>query len=208
MNAPDRSPPTRRKGRKFDDVVSGARSVFLTQGFEAASMDEIAREASVSKATLYSYFPDKAHLFTEVARIEILRMADETLAAVDPSASVRDVLEMAAERLVRFLLSPFGLSIFRVCVAEAVRFPDLALQFYENGPQLGRTRLGEFLREAVAAGALEIADYDTAADQFAELCRAGLWPRALLGVQQEFSDAEVRHVAREAVRTFTARYGR
>lgn len=196
-----------RKGRKYAQVVEAARRVFLTGGYATSSVDEIARAAEVSKATLYSYFPDKQHLFTEVARIECERMADETLAAIDPTAPVADVLEMTAERLARFLLSPFGLSIFRVCVAEAERFPDLAQQFYENGPKLGRSRLGLYLNEAVLRGELKIEDIDMAADQFAELCRAGLWPRALLGIQTEFDDQEISRLAKATARMFIARYG-
>ena len=43
-----------KKGRKFDQVLDGAREIFLRDGFEGASVDEIARAAGVSKATLYS----------------------------------------------------------------------------------------------------------------------------------------------------------
>jgi hypothetical protein len=34
-----------RKGRKFDQVIDGAKAVFLREGFEGASVDEIARDA-------------------------------------------------------------------------------------------------------------------------------------------------------------------
>jgi AcrR family transcriptional regulator len=40
--------------------MNGAREVFLAQGFDAASMGEIARKAGVSKGTLYFYFDSKA----------------------------------------------------------------------------------------------------------------------------------------------------
>ena len=56
------------KGRKFTQVLEGARTVFLRDGFEGASVDDIAREAGVSKATLYSYFPEKKMMLIEVAR--------------------------------------------------------------------------------------------------------------------------------------------
>ena len=56
-----------KKGRKFDQVLEGARRIFMRDGFEGASVDDIARSAEVSKATLYSYFPDKRILFSEVA---------------------------------------------------------------------------------------------------------------------------------------------
>ena len=59
-----------RTGRKFDQVLRGAREVFLRDGFGGASMDDIARQARVSKATVYSYFPDKRHLFVEILTAE------------------------------------------------------------------------------------------------------------------------------------------
>ncbi|MDO6523978.1 helix-turn-helix domain-containing protein, partial [Shimia thalassica] len=39
-----------RRGRKFDQVIDGARDVFLRDGFEGASVVDIARAAGVSKA--------------------------------------------------------------------------------------------------------------------------------------------------------------
>jgi hypothetical protein len=41
---------TIRRGRKFDQVIDGARVIFLRDEFERASVDDIAREAGVSKA--------------------------------------------------------------------------------------------------------------------------------------------------------------
>ena len=35
-----------KKGRKFDQVLEGARVVFMRDGFEGASVDDIAREAA------------------------------------------------------------------------------------------------------------------------------------------------------------------
>ena len=79
--------PKIRKGRKFDQVLEGARAIFMRDGFEGASVDDIAREAGVSKATLYSYFPDKRLLFMEVAKAECNRQADE--AVVHPAEVAR-----------------------------------------------------------------------------------------------------------------------
>jgi AcrR family transcriptional regulator len=49
-------------------IMDGAREVFLTQGFDAASMGEIARKAGVSKGTLYVYFDSKEALFEAIAQ--------------------------------------------------------------------------------------------------------------------------------------------
>jgi AcrR family transcriptional regulator len=47
---------------KRRQIMEGAREVFLSQGFDAASMGEIARKARVSKGTLYVYFDSKERL--------------------------------------------------------------------------------------------------------------------------------------------------
>ena len=59
-------------------------------------MDEIAQTAKVSKATLYSYFPDKQSLFIEVARLECESQADNELKIIDQTQSVDKVLLQAA----------------------------------------------------------------------------------------------------------------
>lgn len=204
MNSMD---STIRKGRKFDQVLRGARSVFLRDGFEGASVDDIARSSGVSKATLYSYFPDKRLLFVEVARTECTRMADQALNLVDDDGPVEEALLVAATQLVGFLLSDFAQGVFRICLAERDRFPELGEAFYLAGPEMGRERLSAFLACAEARGALVIEDMDMAAEQFAELCKARLWTRAALGLQSEFTQDEIDHVARNAVATFMARYG-
>ena len=195
-----------RTGRKFDQVVEGARQVFMADGFEGASVDDIARAAGVSKATLYSYFPDKALLFSEVARCECLRMADETVQSVDLSGPIRDVLHVAASRIMAFLLSDFAQAMFRICVAERDRFPEIARAFYESGPEMGRKRLEQVLELAVARGELRIDNLTLAAEQFADLAKSRLWLRAVLGVQSEFSQAEIEAVVAGAVEAFLARY--
>ncbi len=195
-----------KKGRKFDQVLEGARGVFLADGFEGASVDTIARAAGVSKATLYSYFPDKRLLFMEVARCECCRQADEAVDLIDMNAAPEVVLTETARRLVEFFLSDFGMRVFRICVAEADRFPDLGREFYESGPALARARVASYLTKAVERGQLRIEDINLAADQFLELCKADLFPRVILGVQTRFTEAERTRIIKGAVETFLARY--
>lgn len=195
-----------RRGRKFDQVLAGAREVFLRDGYEGASVDDIAREAGVSKATLYSYFADKRLLFMEVARAECRRAADEAEALIDDAAPVAEVLRLAGERIVGFAQSDFGQRMFRMCVAESDRFPALGAAFYESGPDLVRTRLRRFLEKAMARGEVRIEDPDLAADQFAQLCKADLHDRAIFGLGAA-APREVKRVVEGAVEMFMARYG-
>ncbi|MCX8509759.1 MAG: TetR/AcrR family transcriptional regulator [Rhodobacteraceae bacterium] len=196
-----------RKGRKFDQVLEGARAIFSRDGFEGASVDDIARAADVSKATLYSYFPDKRVLFVEVAKRECRKQADEALELVSLTAPPALVLPEAARRIIDFFLSEFGRQVFRICVAEADRFPELGQEFYESGPALVRDRISAYLNGAVARGELVIEDTHLAADQFAELCKADIFPALIFGVRRSFTLADRDRIVRGAVEMFLARYG-
>ncbi len=196
-----------KKGRKFDQVLDGAREVFMRDGFEGASVDDIARAAGVSKATLYSYFPDKKLLFMEVARVECARQAETAINMMQIPGEVREVLFQAASHLVRFFLSEFGRQTFRIAVAESGRFPEIGRRFYNSGPAMAQAALSRFLQAQVEAGALAIDDLELAAAQFPELCKAGLHTKMMMGVKTSVTDAEIDRVIRGAVETFLARYG-
>jgi len=204
MNIPQ---TTIHKGRKFDQVVAGARDVFMVDGFEGASVDEIARVAKVSKATLYKYFPDKRQLFMQVAEVECQRQASAALNNIDTSAAPREVLGQAGRHLLGFITSKFGLQIFRICVAESDRFPDLGRRFYSSGPGVMRKEIAHYLELAEARGELRMDDFVLAADQFSELCKADIWTRLVFGVTSAVSAAEIDRVVDGAVETFMARYG-
>ncbi len=196
-----------KKGRKFDQVLEGARQVFLSDGYEGASVDDIAKAAGVSKATLYSYFSDKRLLFMQVAKTECARQADHAIETIDMEAPVRQVLNNIAIEMMDFITSQFGKRIFRICVGESDRFPELGREFYESGPMMVRNRLVEYFKEAVAKGELQITDFELAADQFHELCKADLFPRMVFNMTDEFTKEEKRRVVDGAVDMFMARYG-
>jgi TetR/AcrR family transcriptional regulator, mexJK operon transcriptional repressor len=196
-----------RRGRKFDQVLEGARKVFLRDGFERASVDDIAREAGVSKATIYAYFPDKHLLFLEVARTECHRQTEAAEAMVENDASVRVVLTIAAERIVAFQLSDFGQRMFRIVVGEGERFPGLGRQFYDFGPGLIHERLVYHLGCYVRSGDLRIDDIDLAADQFAQLCKATIHEKLFFGMAETITPELTQRSVHGAVDMFLARYG-
>lgn len=197
-----------KRGRKFDQVLQGARKVFLADGFEGASVDLIAKEAGVSKATLYSYFPDKGLLFMEVATCECQRQAEVAVSQVDPSRPVAEVLRQIGERMQSFMLSELGRGMFRICVAESGRFPELGQEFYKYGPRFVRDSIVPFLKGATSRGELEeIEDYELAAYQFMELCKAELWVKCLMGLEAEFTAERREKVIESAIEMFLARYG-
>ena len=198
---------TIRKGRKFDQVIEGARNVFLRDGFEGASVDDIAREAGVSKATLYSYFPDKRILFLEICKEQCLKQADAAFDLEKCDKPIDELLTVAASILVNFLISPFSQSIHRLAVGESDRFPELARAFYKSGPELGRERLKILFDAGIRRGELKIDDLDLAADQFAALCKTDIWVRVSFHVTSTPTQTEIDKIIAGTVDMFMARYG-
>ena len=197
---------TVRKGRKFDQVVEGARQVFLTDGFDRASVDDIAKMAGVSKATLYAYFPDKRLLFVEVMQAECVQIADQAMTNIDFSHDPRTVLTQVCTTMVNVFLSEFGLQTFRTSIAESGNFDGLGQKFYECGPGLICQKLSGYFEKAEARGELNVPDKELAAFQLTELCKAWAFPRKCLHIQEEFSEADRQRVIVGAVDMFLARY--
>lgn len=126
--------------------------VFVTEGYQAG-VDRIAALAGVAKQTLYNHFPSKADLFAEVIR----RATAEFMIALGDDGDGDELGERLRRFGVRYremLLSPIGLGLHRMLVAEAPRFPELAAAFYEAGPQRTAARLRALLQEAMQRGEL------------------------------------------------------
>ena len=198
--------PAIRKGRKFDQVLEGARTVFMADGFDGASVDDIAKAANVSKATLYSYFPDKRLLFLEVAKSECLRQSQHALDVIDRTAPPRQVLRAAGRHILGFITSYFGMQMFRMCVAETERFPEIGRQFYQSGPMVMQREMMNYFAEAAARGELDIEDHGLAAFQFGELCKAEVWQQLVFGMRTEVEERDIHRVVDSAVDVFLARY--
>lgn len=196
-----------KQGRKWDQVLEGARTVFMRDGFEGASVDDIVREAGVSKATLYSYFPDKRLLFLEVAKIECQAQSNAAVSSIETTDDIREALTTAASRMVRFFTSPVGMQVYRIVVGESQRFPEIGREFYESGPAVVRDILRSFLQKGIAEGKLKIDDIELATEQFPELCKAGIHLQLAIGLRTSVSEEEIDRVIAGAVDMFLCRYG-
>lgn len=104
---------------KVDDVLRGARTVFLKCGFEGASVDAIAEEAKVSKATLYAHCPSKEQLFLIVVQAECDRLSTEISRPLSSREDPRAVLEELSRRMIDLVVAlPLNRVILNLCGAE------------------------------------------------------------------------------------------
>jgi TetR/AcrR family transcriptional regulator len=57
----------RERKQRLNDIVNAAEKLFFSRGYDNVSMNDIADEVELSKATLYLYFKDKESLFFAIA---------------------------------------------------------------------------------------------------------------------------------------------
>ena len=195
-------------GGKAESILAAAKRAFLARGFGAVSMDAIAREAAVSKATVYAHFAGKEELFGAVIGRECERyFAPFSAGELDPS-DARVSLTVLGCRFLELLLSPDGLALHRIILAEVARFPALGEVFWRAGPERQRVQIQAFLDRASACGALSVADARLAAEEFLSLVRGDVQLRHLLGLETAADTAAVRKVVAGAVDTFMRAFGR
>jgi len=198
----------RQDRAKRRQIIEGARAVFLAQGFDGASMGEIARQAAVSKGTLYVYFDSKEALFEAIVEEECLAQAEQVFALDSNDHDVAAVLTRLGGAFVRFLCRPGGQSSLRTVISISERMPAIGKQFYEAGPVVGIARLGRYLEDQVAAGYLAIPDVEVAAAQFLDSCQSTMFKPLLFNFAPPPAEERINHVVGIAVRTFLAAYGR
>lgn len=193
---------------KRHQILEGAHAVFTARGFDAASMNDIAAAANVSKGTLYVYFEDKEHLFVALIEREREKQKQGMYAALAEEPDLTLALMNFGSGLIRLLTGPFAMSAHRIVLGVAERMPDLGREFYERGPMQGARNLAAFLDQRVAKGELVIADTALAAAQFVDLSQSTLMrPRLFNAERMPPSEDEIAYVVGEAVATFMARYG-
>lgn len=173
-------------------ILEAAATVFLEAGVEAASMDEIARRARVSKATVYSHFDGKHALLRAIVHGRCRGLMPAMDSAEFAALAPAQALTLVGRRLLDMMFAPDAVALYRVVLVEAARAPELARAFYENGPDRVARELADYLRVQHAAGRLRAPDPRLAAEQFlgAVLCQSHL--RQLLSIATPPQDAAAR----------------
>ena len=202
-----------RRGRaeargKAETILAAAERAFLASGFGAVTMDAIAREAGVSKATVYAHFTGKEALFGAViAHVSERRYDGFSIEALDPR-DIEASLTTIAHRFLDLVLAPEVIALNRIIIGEVTRFPVLAQVFWEAGPERTRQQLETFFRRAGAAGVVAVRDPRLAAEQFAALARGEIHLRGLFRVEEPGDPTALSAAAASAVATFLRAFRR
>jgi AcrR family transcriptional regulator len=192
--------------RRRHAIIAIARDIFLKEGYGAASMSRIAAEVGGSKATLYAYFPCKTDLFAAVVETMGRELNADTITSELTGGDLRSDLLRTGLRLAAFVRQPQAMTLQRLVIGEAERFPELGKVFYELGPRQKLEDIGAYLGKAMAEGRLRLGDPMLAAEQFFALCRAHSHHRMLWAVGDAPCESEMEAEVGAAVAVFCDAY--
>lgn len=207
-NAPARAmnslPPASAAKRK--SIVRAAARVFMASGYEAASMDQIAAEAGVSKQTVYSHFGAKNALFEEIVSGKCEELLDAEGLRISEDGEPEVVLFELAKVFLHVVLNDESVTLYRTILSECGRFPELAEAFYRAGPKAATERLAAYLDRMNRRGKLAVQDAEAAASIFFAMLRGNMYLQRILGLRDMPDGAEIDDKARIVSAAFIRAY--
>ncbi|TLU61703.1 TetR/AcrR family transcriptional regulator [Thalassotalea litorea] len=200
-------PKVRSKSEeKRQQIYDAATQLFCDNGFAATSMDLVAKNAGVSKQTVYSHFGSKDELFvaTITARCEqFLSTSTTSPKDSDPYTT----LCQYAEHFLALLLSKEALAIHRICINESMSHPLVSRLFFKAGPERVIAEMRTILDEYKQQNILAIDDVHIAAIQFLSVIKGEIWMHKEYNIEKPISGDQVKVYIQSTVQHFLAGYG-
>jgi TetR/AcrR family transcriptional repressor of mexJK operon len=165
-------PALGRSARKRLTILSAGRTLFLNNGYQGTSVDQIAASAEVSKQTVYKHFGDKHELLLAIVKDALEATVAPFLPRIAGLAQTtdleNDLTALAADYLRAVLQEPV-VQLRRLVVGEANRVPALAELYYEQAPARTLAAFSECFGLLAKRGLLVVPEPTTAAEHFAFL---------------------------------------
>jgi len=143
-------------------------------------MEAVARQAGVSKLTIYSHFADKAELFRAIIQYRCDKVGMPESFLTEASLSPQEALLKIARHAAPIIFRADSLRLMRVVQAEALRHPEIVEAYYGVGPRRVKTAFADLLHEFNRQGKLSVADPARASEQFFSLLKGERLQRTLM----------------------------
>ncbi|HEV7455646.1 MAG TPA: TetR/AcrR family transcriptional regulator [Roseococcus sp.] len=186
--------------QRRDLLRDAAATIFLRDGYAAASMEDVARLAGMSKRTLYRIFPSKADLFEDTIGSVLAPLRIDS--ALEETPELGAALGAILEATGRHLLAQRQTALFRLVIAEGPRCPELAERWHRALVSRGASSLERRLAAEMRAARLRLTDARLAARMLYGMALGAAQIRLLLGVAPPPCEAELRAMIQAAVSVF------
>lgn len=195
-----RREPAEPAHQRRDALIETAERVFLRKGYHAATMDDVASAAGMSKRTLYQLVESKEELFT--ALLERHRHPLDVTGVETEGRPIEVVLNEMLRLWAHHVLSPSIIALARLIMADYLHGRTLSRLLDREGAKPCRDALRDYFATCAASGALAIEDPEEAALMLYGLAIGSIHIEMLLGVGRAPTRAELDGRIARAVRLF------
>ncbi len=188
-------------GRPKDDlkaaaILEAAGNLFIRYGLSGVTMDTVAREAGVSKLTVYNHFGNKDQLFETVIRSKCESyMRDDLLAEMDGHDPLNE-LRVVGQAFVNIIYDDEALAMHRTVMSESRNNRKIARLFYKSAPKRVFEQMEAYLRKLEQSGQYRFPDVHRAADIFFSLFQGDTHMRTALGIDPQPRQADLKKLVR------------
>ena len=192
---------------KRQRILMSAKHLFLKLGFHGSSMNQIAREADVTKLTVYNHFQDKATLFSwaiEETCESLLKAQPLDLTA---HSNFKQALYQACELSLNLANMPEAIKLEHLLMELASEQNPLALQFYNASHAKLRAMWESFFRKAAELKFIQADEPKTQTELIVSLLHGLRHHEVLLGVRAVPDAAQSQKIIEDAMGIFMLRYG-
>ena len=159
----------RRPEHRPEEIAAAALRVFAKRGLHQTTLDDVAKEAGVSKGTIYLYFKSKEELFIAAAQRVVPTPEELPLGKTPPTITEKELSEFlrkAARTIYRRFCTPAYRAFFSLMAAETLRHPEWGRLYFEKIVLAQNRRFAELFQQAEAQGAIRLIDFLLAARAF------------------------------------------
>ncbi len=196
-----------RGDEKTEAIVQAARKTFLARGFDAASMDQIALRASVSKRTVYNRFRSKEELFGAAIEQTCRNLVPVNIDDIEASLPPEEFIRQLSRQFLEGILEPEALSLRRIAAFEAERTPAIGRFYLAHGPQWMVEQCAPIVERLAARGFLKVDDAKRALWQLGALLMEPIYTRVLMGETPDDLAAAIDEQIDSGVAAFLKLYG-
>ena len=204
LDKPARGRP--RSDEKNTAILDAASFLFMENGFDGTSMDEVAKKAGVSKQTVYSHFANKEQLFSAAIRGTIEEYFPEKVLENVPVHMFEDDFKTVCRTHCELLVSDDAIAMFRILTGAAAKNSNLAKIFWEAGPEEMLTKLMDFLQSWADRGKLKIEDPERAAMQLISLLKGSIHFKLSIGLVENITSEDIDEHVDECIESFLKIY--
>lgn len=194
-----------KSGVKRKLILDAATMLFTEQGYSSTSMDLIAKNAGVSKQTVYSHFGSKDELFSAA----IKQKCDSyhmTEISTENADEPKEILFVLAKRFLAMLTSKEGVAIHKICAYEAKSYPQISELFYKEGPERILLDVAQLMAEFHQKKQLKIPEPKFAALQFLNMAKGESWMRVEFNTKKQISEEEINQYLQATIGMFMRAY--